>query len=203
MRRPSLKIPTRHCHPDAAHSVNFPTASTPSTAFLRYSNLDGSHLWHCSDESKSASQVAVSTVAKHFLQMEFVVPSGLDRRTKSGGEDAIVNLRGTRGARFCVVRYRNPCTYREGMSTGFPLENMNSEAALTSTAFAVVGEPPSRSSCLWCDECPAVNPKLRYLQALYSAPFCPRPRGGHVPFLRKRGPTRYALPAPSASREWT
>src|ERR1017187_2513430 len=59
------------------------------------------------------------------------------------------------------------------MSTGFPFENMNSEAALTSTAFAVVGESPSRSSCPWCDECSAVNAKFRRLQALYSAPFCP------------------------------
>src|ERR1022692_1554592 len=84
MRRSSLKNPTRRCHPDAAHSVNFPTASILSRAFLRYSNLDGSHLWHCSAESNSASQVAVATVAMHLLQIEFVVPSGLDRRTKSG-----------------------------------------------------------------------------------------------------------------------
>jgi len=77
-------------------SVDSPTASTRSTAFLRYANLDGSHLWQGSAESKSASQVAVATVTKHCLQMESVVPSGLNRRTKPDWDDAamVLNLRG-------------------------------------------------------------------------------------------------------------
>jgi hypothetical protein len=55
---------------------------------LSSSTRHGLHLCFRSAESKSASQVAVAIVRKHFVHMESVVPSGLDRCTKSDWDDA-------------------------------------------------------------------------------------------------------------------
>ena len=70
-------------------SVDSPVPVDLLRWLLISSNLNGSHEWSCSADSRSASQVALVTVTKQLLQIESVVPSGLRRRTKLDLDDAM------------------------------------------------------------------------------------------------------------------